>query len=144
MMSRLRSLLTLALAATALSSAALAQDRDASFDAAAASRAKSLAVRAAALGDWAEVTRLLEKVYRDDPSLGNEFNLATAYVHTDQASLAIPLYADVARKGQFNQAVALYQFKSDVDPLLPRRSFNYSDEALRRIAALQGDPLPSR
>jgi hypothetical protein len=127
-----------------LAAPALAQDRSEIFDAQAAARAKAMAVRAAALGDWPAVTALLEKVYRDDPSLGNEFNLATAYVHTGQTALAIPLYEDVAKKGQFNSATVLYQYKDEADRRTPRRSFNYSDEALRRIALLQGEPLPDR
>ena len=125
-----------------LATAASAQDQSATFDANAAARARSLAVRAAALGDWPAVAALLENVYREDPSLGNEFNLATAYTRTGQVALAIPLYEDVARKGQFNSAIALYEYRSEVDPRTPRRSFNYADEALRRIAALQGEPFP--
>jgi len=126
-----------------LATPALAQDQGEVFDAQAAARARSLAVRAAALGDWPAVTALLEKVYRNDPSLGNEFNLATAYTRTGQTALAIPLYEDVAKKGQFNSATALYQYRDEADPRTPRRSFNYSDEALRRIALLQGEPLPN-
>ena len=134
----------IAIGIAALSTGASAQDQGGTFDAQAAARAKSLAVRAAALGDWPAVAALLEKGYRDDPSLGNEFNLATAYARTGQVSLAIPLYEDVARRGQFNSARVLYEYRSEVDPRTPRRSFNYSDEALRRIAALEGEPFPDR
>ncbi len=133
-----------AIGVSLVATSALAQDQGQVFDAAAAARAKSLAVRAAALGDWPAVAALLEKVYRNDPSLGNEFNLATAYARTGQATLAIPLYEDVARKGQFNSATALYEYRGEIDPRTPRRNFNYSDEALRRIALLQGQPLPDR
>jgi hypothetical protein len=127
-----------------LATPALAQDQGQVFDAQAAARAKSLAVRAAALGDWPAAAALLEKVYRNDPSLGNEFNLATAYARTGQTTLAVPLYVDVAKNGQFNSAVVLYEYRSETDPRTSRRSFNYSDEALRRIALLQGEPLPDR
>jgi tetratricopeptide (TPR) repeat protein len=132
----------IALGLGVLATPALAQDQNDIFDAQAAARAKSLAVRAAALGDWPSVTALLEKVYRNDPNLGNEFNLATAYARTGQTERAVRLYEDVAKKGQFNSAVALYEYRSEANPLKLRRSFNYSDEALRRIALLQGEPLP--
>lgn len=131
-----------AIGLSVVATSALAQDQGGTFDAKAAARAKSMAVRAAALGDWTAVAALLEKVYRNDPSLGNEFNLATAYARTGQTALAIPLYEEVARKGQFNSATVLYEYRSEIDPRTPRRSFNYSDEALRRIALLQGESLP--
>ncbi len=83
----------------------------------------------------------MEGAYRTDPSLANEFNLATTYARAGEVNLAIPLYMDVAKKGQFTSARAIFDRK-DQDPKAPKASFNYSDEALRRIALLTDQAYP--
>jgi hypothetical protein len=77
--------------------------------------------------------------YRESPGLTNEFNLATAYVHTGRVALAIPLYADVATNGKFTQGTALYDYRHGVRP--ERVRFNYSEEANRRLVLLTGEPF---
>ena len=121
---------------------ASAQDPANAFDAAAASRARYRAELAAASGDWAAATRLMEAAYRADPNIGNEFNLATTYARAGKVELAIPLYEDVARKGQFTNAASIFDRK-DAETGRRRKTFNYSDEALRRIALLTDQPFPA-
>jgi len=96
---------------------------------------------AAVLGNWSAALAVTEKAYRDNPTLGNEFNLATAYAHVGRADLAVPLYEDVAAKGQFSTATVLYEYRRS-DGRMSHRTFNYSDEALRRIALLTGQDFP--
>ena len=97
------------------------------------------AQEAAVSGDWAKVAELAGKAYRQSPSLNNEFNLATAYTHTGQIALAIPLYADVAENGQRVQVTALYDYRRP-GARPPRVSFNMADEANRRLELLTGQP----
>lgn len=139
-MRRFASLFLSLVAIGAAPASAFAQNHDQTFDAAAAARASVQARRAAAIGDWPTVAKQLEEAYRADPSIANEFNLATAYAKTGQISLAIPLYTEVARKGQFTMATALFD-RGDDQTKRPR-SFTYSDEALRRIALLTNQPFP--
>ena len=132
-----------AVALASIPALASAEDPSSAFDAAAAARATYRAELAAASGDWPSATRLMEAAYRADPNIGNEFNLATAYARAGRVELAIPLYEDVARKGQFTMAAPIFDRK-DADTGKPRKSFNYSDEALRRIALLTDQPFPAR
>ncbi len=93
---------------------------------------------AAVSGDWAAVADLAGRAYQQSPSINNEFNLATAYTHTGQAALAVPLYADVAAKGQFVEAPVLYDYRSNVRP--ERVRYNVADEANRRLELLTSQP----
>ena len=96
-----------------------------------------LQAQQAALDDnWTAVASLAGKAYRQSASLNNEFNLATAYTHTGQLALAIPLYADVAANGRYVEATALYDYRSGIRP--PRVQYNVADEANRRLELLTG------
>ncbi len=96
-----------------------------------------LRAQAAAVdGDWSAVADLAGKAYQQSPSINNEFNLATAYTHTGQTSLAIPLYADIASKGEFVEATVLYNYRSGPRP--ERARYNVADEANRRLQLLSG------
>jgi hypothetical protein len=132
--------MVVAIGALGLSTSAVAQDLNQSGLSWGAPTARTER-QAAVLGDWSAALAVTEKAYRDNPTLGNEFNLATAYAHTGRADLAIPLYEDVAAKGQFSNATVLYEYRRS-DGRLSHRTFNYSDEALRRIALLTGQDFP--
>src|SRR5579863_2073033 len=56
---------------------------------------------AAQSGDWKMTLAFSEWSYQQTPDLNNEFNLATAYQHTGNNALAIPLYIDLVNRGQF-------------------------------------------
>jgi len=94
---------------------------------------------AAVDGDWSAVADLAGRAYQQSPSINNEFNLATAYTHVGQTALAIPLYADVAAKGQFVEAPVLYDYRSRPRPVRVR--YNVADEANRRLELLSGQPI---
>jgi hypothetical protein len=89
--------------------------------------------------DWARVVVLSGQSYRRQPTLENEFNLATAYENLGQIALAIPLYENVARYGEFTYTHALYDYRHGAR--VERPGFNYSDEANRRLAILTNTPL---
>ena len=114
----------------ALAAPALAMDQEATHKLEVNSEEAMLA------GDWNSATAMAGRAYREDPNLKTEFNLATAYEHSGQAALAIPLYQDLARRGQFVDTQALYDYRSGVRP--DRVVFNYAGEANRRLAVLTG------
>jgi len=87
-------------------------------------------------GDWAREVALAGASYSKSASLLNEFNLATAYMHTGQNALAIPLYADVAANGQYTDVIAQYNYRTGPRPA--RVSYNMTDEANRRLTELTG------
>ncbi|MGZ6014137.1 MAG: hypothetical protein ACXWKM_00190 [Phenylobacterium sp.] len=127
-MKRLISLAIAIATATSLATPVLAQDL-----------AERQSERAGVIGDWAQVVVLSGQSYRRQPTLENEFNLATGYEHTGQIALAIPLYADVAKYGEFTHAVTLYDYSHGAR--VQRAGFNYSEEANRRLAMLTDTPV---
>jgi hypothetical protein len=137
-MKRLVSLFVAIGGVAALAGPALAQDRPQTPATTEAARLEMQADQAALDGDWATLTTLAGASYRASPSLANEFNLATAYVHNGQTALAVPLYADVAAHGQFAQGALLYDYRNPSAPVPVHKRVNYSDEANRRIAILTG------
>ena len=114
----------------ALAAPAIAQDAQEPTKVAVASEEAMLA------GDWNSATAIAGRAYREDPNLRTEFNLATAYEHAGQAALAIPLYRDLAVKGQFTWTQALYDYRHGPRP--EHVQFNYADAANERLAALTG------
>ncbi len=124
--------------AAAIASPVLAQDQQAAPAGNSASQTEVQSELAMRAGDWNSAAALSGQSYRENPTLRNEFNLATAYVHTGQPALAIPLYADVARSGHFTETQALYDYHSRARP--GRVQFNYADEANRRLDMLTGSP----
>jgi hypothetical protein len=139
----------LVLAATAaLSGAALAADfskdinapdsiQNASGDAQSAQTA-SLA------GDWTSEVALAGKAYKEDPSLLNEFNLATGYEQLGRTTLAIPLFQDVAARGQYIHVQAVYDYHARVlgGARVRHMDSTLSDESTRRLNLIAGRPAP--
>ena len=117
---------------------ASAANLDQSSGSTAGAVAESQAEQAAVNSDWTQVAILAAKSYREGPSVANEFNLATAYTHSGETTLAIPLYADVAANGQYTTVVAQYDYRSGPRPA--RVSYNMTDEANRRLVELTGQP----
>ena len=118
---------------------ASAANLDQSSGSTAGAVAESQAEQAAVNSDWTQVAILAAKSYREGPSVANEFNLATAYTHSGETTLAIPLYADVAERGKLSTARVLYDYRHNgYRP--PHLTFNYADEANRRLAVLTGQP----
>jgi hypothetical protein len=89
-------------------------------------------------GDWALAASLAVKAYREDPTVANEFNLATAYQNTGRSTLAIPLYQDLTRRGQFTTAKVVYNYRDEASG----RKMNHliSEEATRRLNMIAGRP----
>ncbi len=92
------------------------------------------AKQAASTGDWHAVVILAGASYRRQPTLENEFNLATAYANVGQVALAIPLFEQVARDGLYTRAQFLYDYRHGAT--VQDAGFNYADEANRRISLL--------
>lgn len=114
----------------ALAAPALAQDSQAP------AKLEVHAEQAMLAGDWNSATAMAGRAYREDPNLRTEFNLATAYEHTGQVGLAIPLYQDLAQRGQFVDTQALYDYRSGIRP--ERVRYSYAGEANRRLQILTG------
>ena len=100
------------------------------------------ATEAGAANNWYVEVALAEKAYREDPTVQNEFNLATGYQHTGRATLAIPLYQDVAARGQYMQSRAVYNYEAA--PNVPGRVIDSTlgMEAQRRLDMIAGKPAP--
>lgn len=96
------------------------------------------AMSAGVRGDWTTQVTLAARAYRENPSLVNQFNLATGYENTGRSALAIPLYQDIASRGQFVSVKAVYDPRTTPRGrlLLP----NLADEASRRLNAIAGRP----
>ena len=85
---------------------------------------------AAQRSDWSRSASLAEQSYREKPDLWNEFNLATAYQHTQRQALAIPLYLDLVARGRYARTYPLYS--DDRSWPTPMRPF-IADEAAHRL-----------
>ncbi len=90
---------------------------------------------AGARGDWTASADLGEQSYRENPSIWNEFNLATAYQNTGRAGQAIPLYANLVDRGRFVALVSVQNF--DGSWPAPMAS-TVSEEAQLRLNRLSG------
>ena len=127
----------LLLACTAgIAASASAADHPLAGNSASAAVLESNSEQSAIAGDWYAVADQSGRAYNESPNLTNEFNLATAYMHTGQNALAIPLLLDSAANGQFTQAKVLYDYRSGQRPA--RIQYNVADEANRRLAILTG------
>jgi hypothetical protein len=95
-------------------------------------------------GDWVSEVALAGKAYREDPSLLNEFNLATGYKQLGRTVLAIPLYQDLALRGQYIHIDAVYNYDSALYAGVRARHMNstLSDESVRRLNQIAGRPAP--
>lgn len=99
------------------------------------------ALSAGLRNDWTTQTALAARAFREDPSLVNQFNLATGYENTGRSALAIPLYQDIASRGQYVSIKAAYDPRNESRRgrlLLP----NLAAEASRRLDAIAGRPAP--
>jgi hypothetical protein len=84
-------------------------------------------------GDWAISVSFAERSYRENPSIRDEFNLATAYEHMGRGDLAVPLYIDLVDRGQYTQTVPIDNFYGlPQSPMLA----NLADEAASRLKRL--------
>jgi hypothetical protein len=114
---------------------ALAADRSSdSKDSAALSNMKGQAALLA--GDDATATAFEAKSYAKQPTLSNEFNLATAYQRTGQFALAIPLYQEVVSGGKYTNGLFVYNYRTTFRP--GPAGFNYAQEASRRLDTITG------
>jgi hypothetical protein len=85
---------------------------------------------AGARGDWVVSAALAEQSYKERPDIINEFDLATAYQHTDRNALAVPLYIDLLDRGRHTRTVPVENFnRSMPPPMLP----TLADEAALRL-----------
>jgi len=146
--SLLSSVLLSAASALAFSGAATAADfskdinaPDSIYDA--SSNAENAQV-ASLSGDWTSEVALAGKAYREDPSLLNEFNLATGYVKLGRTTLAIPLFEDVAARGQYVHVQAVYNYASPLNDGVRARHMDstLSEESARRLNLIAGRPAP--
>jgi hypothetical protein len=142
------SILLSAAAIAAFSSSALAANApttansgDSIYD---ATRDEQDAQSASLKGDGTSEVALAGKAYREDPSLLNEFNLATGYERLGRTVLAIPLYQDLAVRGQYINVEAVYNYDSPLYAGVRARHMNstLSAESLRRLNQIAGRPAP--
>ena len=91
--------------------------------------------------DWSAALAAAARSYREYPTLRNEFNLASAYEHAGDATLAILLYQDVAARADLAWGVTLYDYRRTGGP--EHKSFYLADEAARRLTVLTGTPVAS-
>ena len=108
-------------------------------DAAANAQINSLeGLSASVRGDWVAAAALAAKAYRENPNVTNEFNLATSYQRIGRSTLAIPLYQDLATRGQFTVTHVVYDYRHEGGG---RRMDQFiSDEASRRLDMIAGLP----
>jgi hypothetical protein len=87
---------------------------------------------------------LAAKAFRGDPTLTNEFNLATGYQHTGRSDLAVPLYRDVSARGQYIHIQPIYDYDDAADPAAPGRLIDSTlgQESDRRLNMIAGLPAP--
>jgi hypothetical protein len=90
---------------------------------------------AAARGDWPVSVALGEQSYRENPSIWNEFNLATAYQNTGHAGQAIPLYTNLIDRGRFIALTPVQNFDGSWPPPM---AATVSEEAQARLNRLSG------
>ena len=57
-----------------------------------------------------------QRSYQQKPDLFNEFNLATAYQHTGNNALAIPLYLDLVERGQYTPTASILNADGTMPP----------------------------
>lgn len=135
-----RPMLYIAAAAAALAAApAMAQNLSLTSGSTAAHIAELNAEQAAVDNDWSAVAADAARAYQAAPSAENEFNLAVAYENTGRATLAIPLYRDVAARGQMAIGRALYDYHRTRGP--DHKAFYLRDQAANRLYALTGVPV---
>jgi len=93
---------------------------------------------AAQRGDWLISAAFSGRSFKQTPNMTTEFNLATAYQHTGRADLAIPLYIDIAERGQYLKTVPL--LNADGTWPLNLMSSTYADEASKRLLSMGARP----
>jgi hypothetical protein len=96
------------------------------------------AQQASLRGDWVSEVALAGRAYREDPSLLNEFNLATGYERLGRTTLAVPLYQDLAARGQYIHVEAVYNYDS---PLFSGARVRHMNST-RRLNQIAGRPAP--
>jgi hypothetical protein len=90
---------------------------------------------AAQSGDWKLTLAFSERSYQQTPDLNNEFNLATAYEHTGNNALAIPLYIDLVDRGEYTLTHSML----NADGTMPHPMLRtISMESARRLGRLGG------
>jgi hypothetical protein len=91
---------------------------------------------AAQSGNWKMTLAFSERSYQQKPDLFNEFNLATAYQHTDNNALAIPLYLDLVERGQYTATASILNANGTMPPAMLR---TISMESAKRLGVLGVD-----
>lgn len=88
-------------------------------------------------GNWALETSNSEKAYAVNPTVMNEFNLATGYQNTGQNAKAMTLYQDLVSKGQYTK---MNPGRNDDATPVAASDGNMADESARRIELMMGRP----
>ena len=94
---------------------------------------------AAQSGDWKLTLAFSERSYQQTPDLNNEFNLATAYQHTGNDALAIPLYIDLVDRGQYTLTHSMLNANGTMPAPMLR---TIAMESARRLGGLGGSDAP--
>lgn len=88
---------------------------------------------AAQSGNWGMTLAFSKRSYQQTPDVDNEFNLATAYQHTGNDALAIPLYIDLVDRGQYTLTHSLLNADGTMPPAMLK---TISQESAKRLARL--------
>ncbi|WP_146002798.1 hypothetical protein [Telmatospirillum siberiense] len=92
---------------------------------------------AANKGNWASEVSNAEKASATNPTVVNQFNLATGYQNTGQNDKAIALYQDLVTKGQYT---SVNPGRNDDGTPVAAADRNIADESARRIELIMGRP----
>lgn len=84
-------------------------------------------------GDRYTAANLFQQAHDADHSIKNRFNLANAYNSIGKSDIALGMFSDLVRDGQFVELTEVFPYNDGPQHV---RRFNVADESQRRIAGI--------